>query len=88
MTEKTIKMVLDFRGRRNWKQFRNPKNLALSSFWRPQSFWISFNEAVLIWSAQVSAIKIAAELADVLNYCVLMADRCDLDLNKIVQKKV
>ena len=30
MTEETIKMILDFRDRRNWKQFHNPKDLALS----------------------------------------------------------
>lgn len=32
MTEETIKMILDFRDRRNWKQFHNPKDLALFHF--------------------------------------------------------
>jgi len=32
--------------------------------------------------------QIAEELADVLSYCVLMADRCGLDLDEIVQKKI
>ena len=32
--------------------------------------------------------KIAEELADVVNYCVLMADACGLDLDEIVQKKI
>ncbi|TCL61234.1 MazG-like nucleotide pyrophosphohydrolase family protein [Kineothrix alysoides] len=32
--------------------------------------------------------KIKEELADAVNYCMLMADACGLDLDKIVQKKV
>ncbi|MBE5990404.1 MAG: nucleotide pyrophosphohydrolase, partial [Paenibacillaceae bacterium] len=32
--------------------------------------------------------KIREELADVINYCVLMADACDLDLDEIVQAKI
>ena len=32
--------------------------------------------------------KIKEELADVLCYCILMADRCGLDMDEIVQKKM
>ena len=32
--------------------------------------------------------KIREELADVVNYCVLMADVCGLDLDEIVQEKI
>ena len=32
--------------------------------------------------------KIKEELADVLNYCVLMADACGLDLDEIVWEKI
>ena len=32
--------------------------------------------------------KIKEELADVVNYCILMADTCGLDLDEIVQEKV
>ena len=32
--------------------------------------------------------KIREELADVVNYCILMADACGLDLDEIVRKKV
>ena len=88
MTAETIKMILDFRDRRNWKQFHNPKDLALS---------ISLEAAELLeifqWSGSdlectSKRSQIAEELADVLNYCVLMAVRCGLDLDEIVQQKV
>ena len=32
--------------------------------------------------------EIEEELADVLNYCILLADACKLDLDEIIQKKV
>ena len=88
MREETINKILKFRDDRDWKQFHNPKDLAIS---------ISLEAAELLevfqWSgADVSnegkQDKIKEELADVVNYCVLMADACGLDLDEIVQEKV
>ena len=88
MRDETIKQVLKFRDDRDWKQFHNPKDLAIS---------ISLEAAELLevfqWSGtDVSNInkqdKIKEELADVVNYCILMADACNLDLDEIVQAKV
>lgn len=88
MREETINKIFKFRDDRDWKQFHNPKDLAIS---------ISLEAAELLevfqWSgADVSnegkQDKIKEELADVLNYCVLMADACELDLDEIVQEKI
>ena len=88
MTKETINQVLKFRDDRNWKQFHNPKDLALS---------ITLEAAELLevfqWSASDTECedkmdKIKEELADVLCYCILMADRCGLDMDEIVQKKM
>ena len=88
MTQETIKQVLKFRDDRNWKQFHNPKDLAIS---------ISLEAAELLevfqWSAddvicESKKDRIKEELADVVNYCILMADACDLDLDEIVQAKI
>ena len=88
MTQETINQVLKFRDDRNWKQFHNPKDLAIS---------ISLEAAELLevfqWSADDIICadkmdKIREELADVVNYCVLMADACGLDLDEIVQAKI
>lgn len=88
MTQETIDKILKFRDDRDWKQFHNPKDLAIS---------ISLEAAELLevfqWSgSDVTCLdkkdKIAEELADVVNYCVLMADACGLDLDEIVQKKI
>ena len=82
MTKETIEQVLKFRDERNWKQFHNPKDLA-----------ISISLEVFQWSAEdvwckEKKEKIREELADVLNYCVLMADTCGLDMDEIIQEKV
>lgn len=86
MKQETIDQILKFRDDRDWKQFHNPKDLAIS---------ISLEAAELLevfqWSAEdVTCFdkidKIKEELADVVNYCVLMADVCGLDLDEIVLK--
>ncbi|MDD2973198.1 MAG: nucleotide pyrophosphohydrolase [Lachnospiraceae bacterium] len=88
MTQETKNQILKFRDDRDWKQFHNPKDLAIS---------ISLEAAELLeifqWSAQdvnceKKMDKIREELADVAIYCVLMADACGLDLDEIVQEKI
>ena len=88
MKQETVDMILKFRDDRNWKQFHNPKDLAIS---------ISLEAAELLEVFQWSGAdlecrdkldKIKEELADVVNYAVLMADACGLDLDEIVREKV
>lgn len=88
MKQETIDMVLRFRDDRNWKQFHNPKDLAIS---------ISLEAAELLeiyqWSADDLACenkleKVKEELADVLNYCILLADVYGLDLDEMIQNKI
>lgn len=88
MNQNTVNMILKFRDDRDWKQFHNPKDLAIS---------LSLEAAELLEVFQWSGTdvvcadkkdKIAEELADVLVYCTLMADACGLDMDEIVQKKM
>jgi NTP pyrophosphatase (non-canonical NTP hydrolase) len=88
MTQDTINKILQFRDERDWKQFHNPKDLAIS---------ISLEAAELLevfqWSGEdvkctENIDKIKEELADVVNYCVLMSDACGLDLDEIVLEKI
>ena len=88
MNQETIDQVLKFRDDRNWKQFHNPKDLAIS---------ISLEAAELLeifqWSGEDVYCKekmdqIREELADVLNYSILMTDACGLDLDEIIRDKV
>ena len=84
MTQETINQVLKFRDDRNWKQFHNPKDLALSICLEAAEFQWSGSDTV----CESKKDKIKEELADVLNYCILMADVCGLDMDEIVQEKI
>ena len=88
ITKETEERILKFRDDRDWRQFHNPKDLAIS---------LSLEAAELLevfqWSAEdlhceEKMDKIREELADVVSYCILMADACGLDLDEIVQAKV
>ena len=82
--------IIAFRDQRNWQQFHNPKDLAIS---------ISLEEAELLevfqWTGADTQAdtkekmdKIKEELADVLIYSLLMAHELDLDVCKIIQDKL
>ena len=88
ISRETYNLVTKFRDDRNWKQFHNPKDLAIS---------INLEAGELLeifqWSADdlVCAEKldrIKEELADTINYCILMADACGIDLDEIIREKV
>lgn len=86
--EELIKEVLAFRDARNWKQFHNPKDLAIS---------ISLEAAELLelfqWSAEDTVVEekrpdMKDELADVMMYCLLMADILHVDVEDIIREKM
>lgn len=74
---------------RNWKKFHNPKDLSLS---------ISIEASELLeifqWSGTGSGEltyeqvgKICEELADIMIYCIDLANACHLDITKIIMDK-
>lgn len=83
LTKETIDLVNNFTKDRDWEQFHTPVNLA-------KSISIEANELLecFQWSNDefdLNAVK--EELADVLAYCINMADTLDLDLDEIIQAK-
>ena len=88
MTEETIKQILKFRDDRDWKQFHNPKDLAISISLEAAELLEVFQWSGTDVSNEGKQEKIKEELADVLNYCVLMAGACGLDIDEIVQEKI
>ena len=88
MTQETINQVLKFRDDRNWKQFHNPKDLALSICLEAAELLEIFQWSGADTECEEKEDKIREELADVLCYCILMADRCGLNMDEIVQEKM
>ena len=86
LTEK----IVAFRDARNWKQFHNPKDMAIS---------ISLEAAELLeifqWSGSDTEVdtdkkivKVREELADVLIYAFLLGNDLGLDIAEIVSRKL
>jgi len=72
-----------FVAERDWAQFHTPENLAKS---------ISIEAAELLehfqWNAGTDPQSVQEELADVLTYCLLLADRLGVDPDRIVLEKL
>ena len=89
LRDETIQRVLNFRDERDWRQFHTPKDLAIS-----MSLEASELLEIFQWSGSdvtcddAKLAKVREELADVLSYCILMADVCGLDLDEIMNVKV
>ena len=83
MRELTEKVV-EFTRERDWDQFHSPENLAKS---------ISIEAGELLecfqWNNEYDLDEVKEELADVINYCLLMADKLGVDLGgrRIIKKE-
>ncbi len=88
MKQETVDMILKFRDDRSWKQFHNPKDLAISLSLEAAELLEVFQWSGADLECRDKLDKIKEELADVVNYAVLMADACGLDLDEIVREKV
>ncbi len=78
-----IKALRAFVAEREWGEFHTPENLAKS---------ISIEAAELLelfqWESPRDAAEVRDELADVLTYCLLLADKYGLDPEEIVLSKL
>ena len=87
-TKNSMQKIKTFRDDRDWRQFHNEKDLAIS---------ISLEASELLelfqWktSEEVKASKIERikeELADVLIYSYMLADNLDFDIDDIIEAKL
>ena len=88
ISKETAEQVIRFRDDRNWKQFHNPKDLAISLVLEAAELLEVFQWSGDDLTAAGKQDKIREELADVANYCILMADRCNMDLDEIIREKL
>lgn len=83
-----IEQLIEFRDERDWRQFHNPKDLAIS---------LSLEAAELLedfqWKTSEQAIEanfenIKEELADVMIYALMLSHDLNLDVKEIIQEKI
>ena len=81
--QELTKNVVEFTKERDWDQFHSPENLAKS---------ISIEAGELLecfqWNNEYNLEKVKEELADVINYCILMANKLGVDAKQIVLEKM
>jgi NTP pyrophosphatase (non-canonical NTP hydrolase) len=85
------KRILDFRNQRNWKQFHNAKDMAISLTLESSELLELFqwkNEHEVKDYLLNNKEKISDELADVLYWVLLMANDLDIDLNESLNEKM
>lgn len=86
--KKVIEELIQFRNDRDWKQFHDSKNLALA---------ISLEAAELnelfLWKKgdeveNININRLKEELADILSFSFLLAEKHNLDIFEIVSDKI
>ena len=81
--EEVSKAVVDFTRERDWDQFHSPENLAKS---------IAIESGELLecfqWGQEFDKKEVCKELADVVNYSILLADKLGVKLEDIVMEKL
>lgn len=81
--QELMALVTRFTEERDWDQFHSPANLAKS---------ISIEAGELLecfqWSDNADLAAVEEELADVLNYCLLLSSKLGIDPAAAVKKKL
>lgn len=83
-----IKQVVDFRDSRNWKQFHNPKDLAISLTLEAGELLENFQWKTSEESVTVNYPRIKDELADVLIYALLLSNELNINPEQAVKDKI
>ncbi|WP_142433101.1 nucleotide pyrophosphohydrolase [Enterococcus mundtii] len=86
--EKSMEKINQFRVDRNWRQFHNEKDLAISISLEASELLELFQwkQPEEVTTTQLERIK--EELADVLIYSYMMADNLNLDIDTIIEEKL
>lgn len=81
--KKAREEIIKFNQERDWDQFHSVENLAKS---------ISIEAGELLelfqWNSEYKKEEVCDELADIVNYCILLADKLDANLEQIVLDKL
>ena len=80
--------VLKFRDERDWQQFHNPKDLALSLSLEASELLENFQWKTSEEAIQKNLDNMREELADIFIYTLLFANEVGIDLKEAVEQKL
>jgi NTP pyrophosphatase (non-canonical NTP hydrolase) len=80
-----IRKIVEFRDKRNWAQFHNPKDLALGL-----SIEAAELNELFLWkkAEEADPSRVREELADVLIFVLMLLEKYGLNLEEIVRAKL
>ena len=83
--EEIIEKLKKFRDERNWEQFHNNKDLAIAL-----NIETSELLELFLWknNKEVDKEELKEELADILSYALIIADKNKLDIKEIILDKI
>jgi len=88
-----VKAVLAFRDQRDWRQFHNPKDLAISITLEAAELlehfqWKTASEVAAFVASDENRKQVGEEMADVLILLISLADAMSLDLLQVAWAKL
>ena len=83
--EEITSALLKFRDEREWEQFHNSKDLAIAISTEASELLELF-----LWkkNEEIDVSRLKEELADVLSYCLLLAEKHNLNISDIIKEKI
>ena len=81
--KKAIQEIKQFNEERDWDQFHAPVHLAKSIVIEAAELLECFQ-----WNDSYDKQHVCEELADVMNYCILLADKLNVDIEEILMMKL
>jgi NTP pyrophosphatase (non-canonical NTP hydrolase) len=87
------KEALSFRDERNWRQYHDPKNLAMAlsietAELQELFLWKSHDEMKQFLSSKKDKVRIREELADIFIYLLYLSDSVGIDLSDATLDKI
>jgi len=89
--EKLVAKIIKFRDARDWKQFHNPKDVALSLMLEAAEVLEHFqwkNQSEIKEHVKSKKEEIGEELADVLYWVLLLSDDLEIDVLDALDSKI
>jgi len=89
--EEIYKIITDFRKKRDWEKFHNPKNLAISISLEANELlehfqWKDLKESIKY--SKSNKDEISSEIADILVYVLYLCNDLDIDISEAIKKKI
>ena len=88
MNNELVKKIIKFRNDRDWKQYHNGKDLAISLSLEVNELLESYQWSGNDLMCHNNIEKIKEELADIFIYSTLLADCYNLDIEEIILSKL